>query len=264
MVVLTYHRIAEPGTDSFYDPVVSATPKLFRAQVKWLRDHMHILTLEELDGLIGSGAPLREPTAFLTFDDGYRDNIDVAVPILRECGVPATFFIPTEFFESPKLFWWDHVAYVMKQSRMRHIDLKWTSGDVEPLLSIDLDNVTRDTAITTIIRAILDDTIADVPWFLEQFAVEAKVAVDQEGLSRALFMSWEQVRNLADSGAGLTVGSHGHTHQKLAKLDEESQLCVSWRYRNKSWKNRSARSAGLGLSVWLAGHLYPGDQASGG
>ena len=43
LVVLTYHRIAEPETDSFYDPVVSATPKLFRTQVKWLRDHMRIL-----------------------------------------------------------------------------------------------------------------------------------------------------------------------------------------------------------------------------
>ena len=37
----------------------------------------------------------------LTFDDGYRDNFDLAVPILRERNIPATFFIPTAFLESP-------------------------------------------------------------------------------------------------------------------------------------------------------------------
>ena len=37
LVVLTYHRIAEPGADRFYDPVISATPESFRAQVEWLQ-----------------------------------------------------------------------------------------------------------------------------------------------------------------------------------------------------------------------------------
>ncbi len=36
LVVFTYHRIAEPGADPFYDPVISATPDSFRAQVDWL------------------------------------------------------------------------------------------------------------------------------------------------------------------------------------------------------------------------------------
>ena len=38
LVVLTYHRIANPGTDRFYDPVISATPESFRAQVQYLRE----------------------------------------------------------------------------------------------------------------------------------------------------------------------------------------------------------------------------------
>jgi peptidoglycan/xylan/chitin deacetylase (PgdA/CDA1 family) len=237
LVVLTYHRIAEPGADSFYDPVVSATPKSFRAQVTWLRNHIRIVTLKELESMIRSGARWREPAAFLTFDDGYRDNFDVAVPILREWSVPATFFIPTDFLESPKLPWWDHVAYVIKQSRVQRLNLKRSPIGLGPALSIDLDSVPRFRAITTIIRTILDGTIADVPWFLEQLAVQADVAVDQAGLSRALFMNWEQVRNLADSSAGLTVGSHGHSHQALARLDEESQ-CRELAFSKQILENR--------------------------
>ena len=52
LVVLTYHRIAEPGADRFYDPVISATPASFRAQIRWLRNHVRLLTLDELIGRV--------------------------------------------------------------------------------------------------------------------------------------------------------------------------------------------------------------------
>ena len=195
LVVLTYHRIAEPGADRFYDPVISATPESFRAQVKWLRDHVRILTLDELIGQVETGSPWHGPVVLLTFDDGYRDNFDVAVPILRECNVPATFFIPTEFLESPRLPWWDHVAYVIKQTQVRRLTLERNSnGDALPLV-IDLETMPRSLAIMTIIRAFLDETIADEPWFLEQLGKRAEVDVDGQNLGRALFMTWDQVRH---------------------------------------------------------------------
>ena len=124
LVVLTYHRIAEAGLDQFYDPIISATPDSFRAQIDWLRNHAQILTLKELDARIQNGEPWKKLAGFVTFDDGYRDNFEMAVPILCELRVPATFFIPTEFIESPKLPWWDHVAYVIKNTQKRCFNLK--------------------------------------------------------------------------------------------------------------------------------------------
>jgi peptidoglycan/xylan/chitin deacetylase (PgdA/CDA1 family) len=223
LVVLTYHRIAEPGAGPFYDPVISATPESFRAQIEWLRNHVRILTLDELVRWVETGSPGREPVALVTFDDGYRDNFDVAVPILRAGNVPATFFIPTAFFESPQLPWWDHVAYVIKQTGVRQLTLERNRYGEAPPLAIDLDLVPRTEAIMTIIRAFLDESIADDRWFLDQLATKAEVIVDAESLGRALFMTWDQVRQLADSNAGLTIGSHGHSHQRLARLDQDSQ-----------------------------------------
>src|SRR5262249_26927912 len=112
LLILTYHRIAEPGADPFYDPVISATPDSLRTQVQWLHNHVRLLSLPELITHVESSAPLREPAALLTFDDGYRDNFELALPILRVRNLPAVFFIPTAFIESPRLPWWDHVAYV--------------------------------------------------------------------------------------------------------------------------------------------------------
>ncbi len=221
LVVLTYHRIAERDTDPFYDPVISAAPSSFRAQIEWLHKRMRILTLLELDTRIRTGEPWTEPVAFITFDDGYRDNFDAAAPILNELNIPATFFIPTEFLQSPQLPWWDHVAYVIKKTPMRRLLLNHGPGDPKSPLAIDLETTPRHTAIMTIVRAILDEKIADLPWFLEHLTVQAEVMVDSQSLGQLLFMSWEQVRQLTDTAGRLTIGSHTHSHLELGKLDAQ-------------------------------------------
>jgi len=251
LAVLTYHRIARPGADRFYDPVISATPESLRAQVEWLSNHVHVLTLHELIAQVQTGSPWRGPVALLTFDDGYRDNFDVAVPILRERNVPATFFIPTAFLESPRLPWWDHVAYVIKLTQMRQLTLDRNpagSGGAPPLV-IDLEIMPRSVAIMTIVRAFLDDTIADEQWFLHQLSTRAEVDVDHDGLGRALSMTWDHVRAIADSGAGLTVGSHAHSHHKLAGLDDESQ-------RNELTRSKRILEDRLGREVTALAYPY--------
>jgi peptidoglycan/xylan/chitin deacetylase (PgdA/CDA1 family) len=224
LVVLTYHRIAEPGADLFYDPVISATPDAFRTQVNWLHNHARLLTVDELIDQVESGLPCHEPAMLITFDDGYRDNFDLAVPILGERKAPATFFVPSAFLESPRLPWWDHVACTIKRTHARRFILERCSkGGISPL-EIDLQTVSRSAVIMMIIRAFLDGSIADERWFLNQLAERAMVEIDSEGLARQLFMSWAQMQKLVNSGMGLAIGSHGHSHRKLAELDEDSQL----------------------------------------
>jgi peptidoglycan/xylan/chitin deacetylase (PgdA/CDA1 family) len=220
LVVLTYHRIAERDTDLFYDPVISAAPQSFRMQIDWLRKHMRILTLLELDNRIRAVGPWDEPAAFITFDDGYRDNFDTAVPILNELNVPATFFIPTEFLQSPKLPWWDHIAYVINKTPVHRLLLNCNPNDNRLPLVVELESTSRRAVIMTIIRAVLAGRIADLPWFLEHLTAQAEMRVESECLGESLFMSWEQMRQLTDTAGRLTVGSHAHSHRVLAKLDE--------------------------------------------
>jgi peptidoglycan/xylan/chitin deacetylase (PgdA/CDA1 family) len=223
LVVLTYHRIAESRKDLFYDPVISATPEAFRTQVKWLSNRFHLLTLDKLLTQLESGTLWCEPTMLLTFDDGYRDNFHQALPVLHEFKAPATFFIPTAFFDSPRLPWWDHVAYVIKQTHAQRLTLEQNPNGGLPLLAIDLQTTSRNAAIMTIIRAFLDDSIADERWFLDQLEEQAKIHIDSRRLGCELFMTWDQIRQLADSNTGLSIGSHAHSHRKLASLDNATQ-----------------------------------------
>jgi len=222
VVVLTYHRIARPGLESnpYYDPVVSATPEGFRDQMLMVRRHFRIVRPLDLLEPADNG----KPRALVTFDDGYRDNHDAALPMLQELDIPATFFIPTGFFERPRLPWWDHVAYVLKQSPVPLIELRRWPGDESPValeLGPDPASEDREAAIMGVIRLFLDGEVRDESWFLSQLEEQAEVPVDSPALGRELFMTWEHLRRLASLGH--VIGSHGHAHVALGTLSEADQ-----------------------------------------
>jgi peptidoglycan/xylan/chitin deacetylase (PgdA/CDA1 family) len=227
LVVLTYHRIATPGAQAgpFYDPVISATPEAFKAQMQLLARRYRIIGLDQAIELEAKGlGSARGPAALITFDDGYRDNFETALPILRELGVPATFFIPTGVIDTPRLTWWDHVACAVKQTQVPRLALDRFPGDSNALvieLGTNSGASERTSAIMQIIRAFLDRAIPDEAWFLAQLDDRAEVAIDSTVLGSGLFMDWGQVKQLAD--AGMSVGSHGHSHHALGELDDETQ-----------------------------------------
>ena len=233
LVVLTYHRIAVPGINSnpYYDPVISATPDAFEAQIRFLSTRFHILGLEALlniaanKGMSATISPdAGKPIALVTFDDGYRDNCETVLPILRKLGVPATFFIPTGFVNAARLPWWDHVACVLKRTRVPRLSLERRPGDVDPIvinLGPSSTGQQRTMAITMVVHSFLDGVIEDEPWFLAQLDEQAEVPIDSSTLGHELFMDLDQVKHLA--AAGMSIGSHGQTHRALASLQDAIQ-----------------------------------------
>jgi peptidoglycan/xylan/chitin deacetylase (PgdA/CDA1 family) len=229
LVVLTYHRIAEPGVrfDPYYDPVISATPESFARQLAFLRGRYQPVPLEDLldrDALAAAASRARKPLLHVTFDDGYRDNVTAALPILEQLGVPATFFIPTGFLDEPGLPWWDHVAYVLKRTQARRLVLGRHPDDPEPVeitLGSEPADGVRVAAIRRVIGLFLAHAIPDERWFLGQLQEQAGVPVDGPALGRALFLDRRQLRDLAE--AGMAVGSHGVAHVVLGRLDGQAQ-----------------------------------------
>jgi peptidoglycan/xylan/chitin deacetylase (PgdA/CDA1 family) len=217
LVVLCYHRLGEPGADPFYDPLVSATPEGFRAQVRLLRDAFPILHLDEL---VASGALVvpDRPAALITFDDGTRDHLDVAVPILRELGVPAAFFLATGLVGGSRLAWWDRVAHAVKTSPADRLRIE----QPEPIdLALGGIGAGRSAAVAAVVAAFGRSARPDDPEALAHLEARAGVAPDGPALARRLFLSWDDARRLA--AAGMAVGAHTRTHPRLADLPEADQ-----------------------------------------
>jgi peptidoglycan/xylan/chitin deacetylase (PgdA/CDA1 family) len=106
--ILIYHRISERPTDPWG---LSVTPRAFDEQMYHLRTTGTCLTLGELIKRWQSGrAPRR---AFVvTFDDGYRDVLLAARPLLQRNDVPATVFLNSALLASGRAFWWDFLERV--------------------------------------------------------------------------------------------------------------------------------------------------------
>jgi peptidoglycan/xylan/chitin deacetylase (PgdA/CDA1 family) len=82
-----YHVIG-PATSTPYPALVVST-RDFAAQLRWLRSHgFHGVTLDHVYAHWHAGAPLPRKPIVLTFDDGYRGDVDVAMPLLRRMGWP--------------------------------------------------------------------------------------------------------------------------------------------------------------------------------
>jgi len=90
--VLCYHRFGSRASK------LTVTPAAFSAQMDYLaRNGYHVLTLAQLAAFVAGRDPIPKKSVVITIDDGYRATYDIAFPILRKYGFPATVFLYTDF-----------------------------------------------------------------------------------------------------------------------------------------------------------------------
>jgi peptidoglycan/xylan/chitin deacetylase (PgdA/CDA1 family) len=216
LLVLAYHRIGSCLGHPYDDEIISASAEDFRSQVNFLRTHFDVIGLPELLRVATAGFAVRRPTALVTFDDGYRDNHVLALPILRELNIPAVFFISTGYIGGIRMTWWDHVAFCVKQTRHERIELAYPRPQV-----YDFGQISRPDATQRILNEYTAAPEIDDRRFLSELEESTAVHIDMRDGDHALFMSWDQVRDLRDSGMG--VGAHSHHHPVLGRLSPEEQ-----------------------------------------
>jgi peptidoglycan/xylan/chitin deacetylase (PgdA/CDA1 family) len=215
--IFTFHHIHDAAEDAAYpyDPeVADATPRQFQSHLEALLRIGTPITMAELLRGLG-GATLPPNPLMITFDDGYRSCHDVAFPILRRLGVPATFFIATSFVAERRLYWWERIALALHTARRPRavITYPWP---------IEID--ARDPGT----RRTLDDLIKqtwslDIERFLDELCRALDVAwspeIEAEHADR-LIMTRAQVRALA--AAGMSIQSHTKNHRVLDTLDDDA------------------------------------------
>jgi peptidoglycan/xylan/chitin deacetylase (PgdA/CDA1 family) len=96
--IMFYHRVAD-----FLPNDWTISTRAFARQVRWLRRRFDLVTLAEAQRRIASGHNDR-PTACITFDDGYADNMHFALPFLAKYEIPYTYFVSTDFVATGRPF----------------------------------------------------------------------------------------------------------------------------------------------------------------
>ena len=112
VVVLMYHRVADLETDPWE---LAVSPTNFEAQVAYLTRKYKVISVEELSHQLQQGK-ITADSVCLTFDDGYRDNVETAKPILEKYNCPAAFFIATKYLADQQPYWWDELERILLHS----------------------------------------------------------------------------------------------------------------------------------------------------
>lgn len=185
----------------------SARPDVFRQQLDMIgEDHTFVSESDILAWLEEKGSLPPRPV-LLTFDDGYRDNYEVVFPLLRQRGIPATFFLATAHMDTGEPQWWDRVSALIAASALETADL--------PLLGTrGLEELPRWRLARDWIEAaklVPDDERRDaVDDLSDALGVRSLVWPD-------VSMDWDQAREMAANG--MTFGGHTHNHPILSRME---------------------------------------------
>ncbi len=203
--LLIFHRVLRQP-----DPLIPDEPdaRRFEQLLRWLRGYA-VLPLEEAvtrlhDGTLPAGA------LSITFDDGYADNHDVALPILQRHGMSAAFFVSSAFVDGGRM-WSDTVVESVRRCRDAVLDVE-DAG----LGRHALDNLpARRQAMYALLARLKYMSPLDRAAGVQAVARAARVRLPDDLMLRS-----EQVRAL--HRAGMAIGSHTRTHPILASLGDEA------------------------------------------
>ena len=212
LTVLIFHRVL-PAADPLFPDEMHAGR--FDAICGWLRRWFVVLPVQDAVHRLREGT-LPPRAVAITFDDGYADNAEVAMPILQRHGLVSTFFVSTGYLDGGRM-WNDTIAYSVRGTRHLQIDL--SDLGLPGIERMDLSGWdARRSAVTRLLGATkyLGDT--------ERASLVESLAkrLAAEGLPTHLMMRSDQVRALRDGG--MRVGAHTVTHPILGQLPRHLAL----------------------------------------
>lgn len=276
-VVLMYHRVLPPGSDTFSHDGIVVTPRTFDLHLAFLRRHFRILTPARFAEELASDA-FGPRACLVTFDDGWADNAQYALPLLRKHRVPAVVYVATAFIGSNTTFWQERLTRLLSLAlRDRVLDTA-TARDLGITDALNHDGdatkaVAREAVTTLKLR-----NPAAAQALIARLEAQLCGHAEARALGADRFMRWDEVRELARDGL-VTIGSHAHTHARLttvgyegAKREFEASkremqrngiaACTTCAYPNGNADDAvasAARDAGFALAfVTGGGHVKAG------
>ena len=213
LTILCYHgvvRSALPISDyCFFEA------SRFLAQMQWLaRSRFRVAPLSQAIPDLLTGR-ITQPTVALTFDDGYRNNLDVALPILQQFNFSATIFLATGFTGSLKTIWPSRILQAVQSTSLDSVTWGGSTVSLATLAERRAANRVLQLRVKERAPGAPNDATTEIERLLD---VQENPDIDRN--SPSAMMDIDDVRRGIASGL-LEFGAHSVTHPILSALDDE-------------------------------------------
>ena len=222
VLILAYHGVLDPcrGEDRgfLYDNFVDAD--LFERQMSYLAGNYRVLSLSEMVRRIEEKRSFPKNSVVLTFDDGFKNNLTVAYPIMKRTGLSFTVFLTTGLIGSDReMLWTEKVKWMIFHTGA--LSLSWNVGGRE--LSFPLATPREKEYAARRIMEDLKTSPVDSrrkkEKLLEKSLAGGRRVVPTDG-ERYDYLDWKDVRQMAKEG--VEFGSHTVNHPILTSLSREA------------------------------------------
>lgn len=188
LLILNYHNFSKYNNYKIKRGNILETgySDNFEKQIQFYKKHFNFCYPEDFF----AGKCVKGINVLITFDDGYKDNYDIALPILKKHDAAAVFFITTSFIGSNNLLWHDKLRYLVVTGNIN-------ADEAEH----QLKKMNRGFPVDEAFNDKIESLFQEAP--------------------KRLMMNWAEVKQLADNG--FVIGAHTANHKVLSSLDENEQ-----------------------------------------
>ena len=244
-VIFVLHRAAPSGTSPL-DPDLTVTTDLLDHALRVVRaEGFSPLALDEIpDRLRGRND---EPFVAFTFDDGYRDNATVALPVFRAHQVPLAVYLATGLIDRTASYWWGVLAKTVESHAV--LDLRALGIDETVTLTTWAAKQELYTRLQAWVHVDLETRASAMTTWCRTLGADERRELDEA------MLTWDEARELALDPL-VTIGAHTVTHRRLARLEADTA-------RRELVESRATIEAHLERPVAHLAYPYGGRAACG-
>ncbi len=211
--ILCYHRVMDIDYRHFEfdDEVVDAAVADFDRQMRFVARHFNVIGFKELEEYKRRGI-FPKNSLIVTFDDGYKDFYTNAYPVLKRYKMPATIFLTTGHIGTNRLFWWDKLAFFIKNTPKKEISITHNGNTYKYDLSTYARRQQSLNALNRLMKKIKNEEREVIIGFIEK---SAGIKIDPSA-TKDMILSWEDIKTMSNNS--IEFGAHSVTHPLLSYL----------------------------------------------
>lgn len=212
-IILMYHSVAEGQAADYIYPRVRISPQEFEKHLILIRKKFDVLSIDECAQIIESGEKLPRNALVISFDDGYLDNLEVAIPILEAYNFPIVFYLATRYLDASSPQWVDRMYSIFRYRKEDRIELEYLPK-TKWNLSVREDQIDLFEQLNTLMISLLEEEREEL---LKALASKCKF---EEDLPR-LTLNWEEVARISRTSSNITLGVHTDGHLDMTRHDAQ-------------------------------------------
>jgi peptidoglycan/xylan/chitin deacetylase (PgdA/CDA1 family) len=275
LTALCYHGVIPDDLPSGHPQRANnVSVAAFKEQLEFVCRWFHPVSVRAVRDWCVQGTPLPKRPLLVTFDDGYRNNLTCAAPLLKKFGVPAVIFISTGYIDTERLFWHDELVRRLSVWPLPEIPMPGSSAARPWPSNVKEGSALARDIVNTCKRIGNDDRLRYLNCIREQTTHWKLDSAESEVVGP---MTWKEVRKLVKQG--FAIGSHTIEHPTLSRLTpavleqelrgskarierEASQPCFSIAYPNGTLTDISpdvlaqTEAAGYDMGFTMAEQLH--------